>query len=71
MEAFIERMSSEYDELKERIDKLGIFLNTDKYKSLSLEEQDDLTTQYHAMIIYKIVLGKRLKRQGINKIQDA
>lgn len=70
MEAFVERMSSEYDELVERVDKLGTFVNTEKFKSLDLEEQSDLITQYHSMVIYKIVLGKRLKRKGIDKSQD-
>lgn len=70
MEAFVERMSSEYDELNERVNKLSVFLGTDKYKSLNLEEQDDLITQYHSMVIYKIALRKRLKRQGIDKTQD-
>lgn len=70
MEAFVERMSSEYDELKERVDKLGVFLDGDIYKTLNLEEQDDLITQYHAMIIYKTILRKRLKRQGIDKTTD-
>lgn len=70
MNTFVERMSFEYDELKERIDKLYTFLKSDKYKSLIMEEQDDLMTQYHAMIIYKIALERRLKRQGVDKITD-
>lgn len=70
MKEYIERMIDEYNELKERVDKLGTFLNGDVYKSLNLEEQNDLMMQYHSMVIYKIALDKRLRRRGIVNSQD-
>lgn len=35
-----------------------------KYNTLPLDEQYDQVEQYHAMEIYRIVLARRLKRQG-------
>ena len=64
MEPFVERMVKEYYELNEKVNKLSAFIGSDKYNCLPLEEQSDQVEQYHAMEIYRIVLSRRLKRQG-------
>lgn len=67
MEAFVERMVKEHDELHDRLNKLYAFLQTDKFQALASEEQGDLLTQYHAMVIYRISLRNRLRRQGYDE----
>ena len=39
--------------------------------SLPLEEQRDQVLQYHAMVIYRMALANRLKRQGVDTSADA
>lgn len=67
MEAFVERMVNEYDELVDRVEKLGKFLKTDTFKELDVLEKGDMETQYRAMEIYRLALRNRLKRKGIVK----
>ena len=71
MEPFVERMVKDYDELNDRVNKLGVFIETEKYMSLPLEEQRDQVLQYHAMVIYRMALANRLKRQGVDTSADA
>lgn len=73
MEAFVERMVKEHDELHERLNKLSYFLDTNKFQNLPSDEQFDLINQYHAMVIYRLSLRRRLKRQGYDEFdkQDA
>lgn len=68
MEEYVERMLNEFKELDERVMKIIAFLNSEKYLTLSLEEQGDLCDQYHAMVLYKSALGKRLIRRGYTDI---
>ena len=70
MEDFVKRMLDEFKELDERVMKLGVFLNGDIYKTLSIDEQRDMYDQWHAMVLYKSALGRRLIRQGYKDIFD-
>ena len=47
-----------------------VFIETEKYMSLPLEEQRDQVLQYHAMVIYRMALANRLKRQGVDTSAD-
>lgn len=68
MGKYIERMLNEFKELDERVMKIVVFINSEKYLTLSLEEQRDLCDQYHAMVLYKSALGKRLISRGYTDI---
>lgn len=70
MEDFVKRMLDEFKELDERVMKLGVFLNGEIYKTLSIDEQRDMYDQWHAMVLYKSALGRRLIRQGYKDIFD-
>ena len=59
---FKERLIDEKIQLCERMNKLSIFmLNNEEFESLTIEQQELLQLQYHAMSIYHMVLEKRLK----------
>lgn len=64
MEPFVQRMVKEYYDLNDKVKKLSVFIGSDKYNALPLDEQYDQVEQYHTMEIYRIVLARRLKRQG-------
>lgn len=66
IEPFVQRMIKEYIDLDEKYQKLGTFFSIERYTRLTTEEQSDLLEQYHAMCIYRIVLARRLKRQGFS-----
>ena len=57
----LDRMVIEYDELKEKIDKLDVFLDSDKFKTLDEKVKGLLSFQYHIMIAYSIVLSERMR----------
>ena len=65
MEAFVERMIDEYNQLNDKFKKLGSFIGTEKFNSLCLEEQVDQREQYNIMYNYLSILRSRLSRQGI------
>jgi hypothetical protein len=50
--------------------KLGAFLHGDVFKTLPIEEQSDMYDQWHAMVLYKSALGRRLIRKGFKDIFD-
>ena len=56
----LNRMVIEYDELKEKIDKLDVFLDSEKFKTLDERVKGLLSSQYHIMIAYSIVLSERM-----------
>lgn len=62
MEAFKERLIEEYDELTDRLTKLGNFANHSNETFLSLPEhqQDLMLNQYHFMHGYQYCLGRRV-----------
>lgn len=70
MEDYVKRMLDEFKELDERVMKLGAFLHGDVFKTLPIEEQSDMYDQWHAMVLYKSALGKRLTRKGFKDIFD-
>ena len=57
----LDRMLIEYDELKQKIDKLDVFLDSDKFKTLDEKVKGLLSSQYHIMIAYSIVLSERMR----------
>lgn len=57
----LDRMVIEYDELKEKIDKLDVFLDSEKFKTLDEKVKGLLSSQYHIMITYSIVLSERMR----------
>ena len=68
MEDYVKRMLDEFRELDERVAKLGSFTEGDVYKTLPIEEQGDMCDQWHAMVLYKSALGRRLERKGFTNI---
>lgn len=57
----LDRMLIEYDELKQKIDKLDVFLDSEKFKTLDEKVKGLLSSQYHIMIAYSIVLSERMR----------
>ena len=57
----LDRMIIEYDELKQKIDKLDVFLDSEKFKTLDEKVKGLLSSQYHIMIAYSIVLSERMR----------
>ena len=57
----LDRMIIEYDELKQKIDKLDVFLDSEKFKTLDEKVKGLLSSQYHIMIVYSIVLSERMR----------
>ena len=57
----LDRMIIEYDELKQKIDKLDVFLDSEKFITLDEKVKGLLSSQYHIMIAYSIVLSERMR----------
>ena len=57
----LDRMIIEYDELKQKIDKLDAFLDSEKFKTLDEKVKGFLSSQYHIMIAYSVVLTERMR----------
>lgn len=57
----LDRMIIEYDELKQKINKLDVFLDSEKFKTLDEKAKGLLSSQYHIMIAYSIVLSERMR----------
>lgn len=60
MEAFVERLVAEYEELTARVAKLNKFMVSAAFKELSETEQNLLDLQLDAMLSYKAVLNSRI-----------
>lgn len=60
MEAFVERMITEKDELQDRVTKLENFVNGEKFKELKGLEQVYLKEQLSFMRGYLSVLRQRI-----------
>jgi hypothetical protein len=57
-----ERVVQEKDELKEKVDNLGVFiLDNPIYASLETEEQNRLNEQHYHMCFYLDILNERIK----------
>lgn len=63
---FVQRMLVEYEDLQDKLVKLGAFINSDKFKELDDENRSLLNAQYHTMYIYKVILSRRIKINGGN-----
>ena len=63
---FVQRMLVEYEDLQDKLVKLGAFINSDKFKELDDENRSLLNAQYHTMYTYKVILSKRIKINGGN-----
>lgn len=57
----LDRMIIEYDALKQKIDKLDVFLDSEKFKTLDEKVKGILSSQYHILIAYSIVLSERMR----------
>ena len=57
----LDRMIIEYDELKQKIDKLDAFLDSEKFKTLDEKVKGLLSSQYHIMIAYSFVLSECMR----------
>ena len=65
MEGYQARLITEYDDLKGKIERLEIFLQSDTFKSLPVDECTDLQEQLMHMQNYLRILWKRLNRKGL------
>lgn len=63
---FVQRMLVEYEDLQDKLVKLGAFINSDEFKELDNENRSLLNAQYHTMYTYKVILSKRIKINGGN-----
>ena len=58
---WVERVIAERDALKERMDKLALFIETDAFRELSIEKQGLLQKQLVAMSHYNSILTQRIE----------
>lgn len=65
VEPFVARMLMEHAELREKITKLDVFIDGDKYKTLRQVQQDLLVAQYNVMLTYLGILEMRIKYEGV------
>ena len=66
MEEYQKRMIEEHDSLTIKISKLEDFINSSNvFKTLSIEDREDMRNQLHAMILYENFLYRRLKRNNL------
>jgi hypothetical protein len=59
MSTFIDRLAVEIEELQEKTNKLGSFLESEAFEDLSRIEQDLLSAQYPIMVSYLQILTLR------------
>lgn len=59
-ETHIDRMAIELDDLTEKANKLGTFIQTDKFGNLDETRKRQLLAQHGAMIAYLYILDERL-----------
>lgn len=55
-----QRMIGEYEQLRDKADKLTAFIETDKFKSLPALDQELMTAQRGAMVEYGEILHERI-----------
>ena len=61
---YVDRMVEEYDQLKDRCEKLARFLSSGALPAMSRTDNSLLNDQYEYMTSYLNVLAKRLERAG-------
>lgn len=54
------RVVKEQEELELKLDKLGLFIKTDMFKTLEYLEQNILARQHEAMFQYNTILKERI-----------
>lgn len=59
------RLIGEYDDLKGKIEKLVLFLQSETFQTLDKYEQTDLKEQLMHMQNYLQILYRRLNRKGL------
>lgn len=59
-DTFLDRMKIEFGELERKYQKLGAFIESDKFKKLTSEKRTLLVKQYDAMQTYYLVLRQRI-----------
>lgn len=59
------RLIGEYDDLKGKIEKLVLFLQSETFQTLDKYEQTDLKEQLTHMQNYLQILYRRLNRKGL------
>ena len=64
MEAYQKRVVEEKKELDEKLEKLIVFLDSDKFDRLPPEEQDRMSRQQEVMEEYSDILGERIAAFG-------
>ena len=57
----LDRMIIEYDKFKQKIDKLDVFFDSEKFKTLDEKVKELLSCQYRIMTAYSIVLSERMR----------
>lgn len=57
----LDRMAIECDELKEKIDKLDAFLDSEEFKTADEKVKGLLSSQFHIMLAYAITLSERMR----------
>ena len=65
MSDFKTRLIQERDELQEKIDKLRVFLSSDKADILSDMEKTLMYCQFTAMVHYEAQLAQRIKLHNL------
>ena len=60
MSDFLDRLKTEYEELREKIEKLDGFLSSDKISTLSDIQHGLLISQLAVMTAYLSILGTRI-----------
>lgn len=60
MMGFEQRLANEQQELKDKLEKLDMFLSSAKFESLPVEEQNRLLKQSRVMSQYRDILLERL-----------
>lgn len=64
---FYDRLLAESQELEERYDKLGAFIESDDFDRLPADDARDLLTQRGAMKDYREILGQRIAKLASSK----
>lgn len=65
-----DRLSKEINNLINKINKLGDFIRTNAFYNLDRINKDLLYEQYHAMLTYLQVLGKRAEINNIKFMEE-
>ncbi len=61
MTDFISRLKDEKIQLDEKIEKLGVFLDSSSFYNINYDQQMLLKIQYQVMTTYAYILGERIK----------